>query len=377
MSALAPRLFPVAATAALGLSLIRYDRTILALLAAFCVLAWREVRSALRGRPDVAFAALLLFAWVAALSLWRGDRLAVQFLVQYAGCFALFLAAGAMQTAGRRPSDDHLLAFWFLLAVSLLLLVPSSVLYADFLKVFRPDEAFAGRWSLVFNNPNVYGIAMAAGFCLAIALWRAGRLPAWGLLAASLVFLFQVAMSRSRNAYGVAGLGALALAALAMRQGGALLLRGLAALLVLAIGGAIAYLAATGRLTHANEAHGFATTLDVRFHAWRTTVEQVARHPWTGVGVQALLTGGPHRHAHNLPLTFAAEVGLVGLALALAFLAACLRRASLAAVVPLIPALAGQMIDDFHFQRTFGLLTALLLAGVAFARTDRGPGAAS
>jgi len=377
MSAWARRLYPAAAIAALSLSLIRYDRTALALLLAFLLLAWREAVAALRARLDVAAAAFLLFAWIAALSLWRGDRLALQFLVQYAGFLALFLAAGAMQAAGRRPGDDQALAFWFLLAVSALLLVPASILYADFLKVFRPDEFYLGRWSLVFNNPNVYGMVMATGFCLAVALWHAGRLPAWGLAAAGLLFLFQVAMSRSRNAYGVAGIGALVLAALAMRRGGAPALRGLAALLVVAIGGAIAYLAATGRLTHANEAHGFGTTLDVRIHAWRTAIDQVSRHPWVGVGVQALLTGEPHRHAHNVALTLAAEFGLVGLALALAFLAACLRHAGLAALVPLIPAFAGQMIDDFHFQRTFGLLTTLLMAGVAFARTDRGPGGAS
>jgi O-antigen ligase len=148
-------------------------------------------------------------------------------------------------------------------------------------------------------------------------------------------------------------------------------------MLVAAIGGGIAYLAATGRLTHANEAHGFGTTLDVRVHAWRAALDQVGQHPWVGVGTEALLTDQSHRHAHNVVLTWAAEFGLVGLALALACLFCCLRRARLAALVPLIPVLAGQMIDDFHFQRTFGLLAAVLLAGVAFARMDRDPRAAA
>ena len=67
------------------------------------------------------------------------------------------------------------------------------------------------------------------------------------------------------------------------------------------------------------------------------------------------------------------QFGLVGLALALACLFLCLRRARVAALAPLIPVLAGQMIDDFHFQRTFGLIAVALLAGVAFATTDRAP----
>ncbi|MCC7047235.1 MAG: O-antigen ligase family protein [Alphaproteobacteria bacterium] len=377
MTDLARQIYPAVLLAVLALSLIRYDRTILAILALFLAANGRGLAEAVRRRPDVAATAAALFAWIAALSLWRGDRLALQFLVQYAGVFALFLAAGAMAAHGRAASEDHRLILGFLVAASLLLLVPATVLYGDFLKVFRPDEAFAGRWSLVFNNPNVYGIVMATGFCLAIALWQAGRLSAPVLAAAAALFLFQVAMSESRNAFGVAGLGALALAAIALGGRGAWLMRGLALLLAAAIGAGIAYLAATGRLTHANETQGFGTTLDVRLHAWRQTVGQIADHPWAGVGTGVLLTGQPHRHAHNVALTWAAEFGLVGLILALACLVACLRRARPAALVPLIPALAGQMIDDFHFQRSFALIVAALLAGVAFARTDRAPPAAA
>ncbi|MCC6467362.1 MAG: O-antigen ligase family protein [Alphaproteobacteria bacterium] len=377
MTDLATRLYPPLLPAVLALSLIRYDRTILAILALFLAGNGRGLAEAVRQRPDVVVAAVLLFAWIASLSLWRGDRLALQFLVQYAGAFALFLAAGAMAARGRPAAEDHRLILGFLVAASLLLLVPAAALYGDFLKVFRPDEEFAGRWSLIFNNPNVYGIVMATGFCLAVALWQAGRLSAPGLAALAALFLFQVAMSESRNAYGVAGLGALALAALVLRGRGAWLMRGLAVLLVAAIGAGIAYLAATGRLTHANEAQGFGTTLDARLHAWRQTIGQIAGHPWVGVGTGILLTGQPHRHAHNVVLTWAAEFGLVGLALALACLIACLRRARAVALVPLIPALAGQTIDDFHFQRTFALIVAALLAGVAFARTGRAPQAAA
>jgi hypothetical protein len=371
----AARLYPVLLGAVLALSLIRYDRTVLVLLLGFLLYARHALSAAIRARTELAIAVALLLAWVAGLCWWRGDRLALQFLVQYAGFAALFFAAAAMLASGRsggRPAwMDRRLLMGFLVLVSLLLVVPRDILHGDFLKVFRPDEAFEGRWSLVFNNPNVYGMVMATGFCLAVTLWREARLPAWLLAGLGTLFLFQVAMSGSRNAFGVAGLGAAALVLLAWRGDGARAMRLAAVMLVAAIALAIAYLAATGQLTHAGQMQ--ATTLEVRLHAWRQTIDQVAAYPWTGVGTEALLTGRPVRHAHNLPLTFAAEFGLVGLALALAVVVLALRGATALALVPLIPAFAGQAIDDFHFQRTFGLMAAVLLAGAAFSRTDRAP----
>ena len=53
--------------------------------------------------------------------------------------------------------------------------------------------------------------------------------------------------------------------------------------------------------------------------------------------------------------------------------ALALRGASVLALVPLIPVFAGQVIDDFHFQRSFGLMAAVLLAGAAFPTKDRVP----
>lgn len=371
----AARLYPVLLGAVLALSLIRYDRTVLVLLLGFLLHARHALSAAIRARTDLAIAVALLLAWVAGLCWWRGDRLALQFLVQYAGFAALFFATAAMQAAGRPGWMDRRLLLGFLLVVSLLLVVPRDILHGDFLKAFRPDEAFEGRWSLVFNNPNVYGMVMATGFCLAVALWREGRLQAWLLAGLGALFLFQVAMSGSRNAFGVAGLGAAALVLLAWRGDGARAMRLAALALVAAIALAIAYLAATGQLTHSGQLQ--ATTLEVRMHAWRQTIDQVAAYPWTGIGTEALLTGRPHRHAHNLPLTFAAEFGLVGLALAVSVVVLALRGASVLALVPLIPAFAGQVIDDFHFQRTFGLMAAVLLAGAAFSRTDRAPSASA
>lgn len=370
-------LYPFFLGATLALSLIRYDRTILVLLLGFLILARREVGALIRAHRNLTAALAALLAWVAALCFWRADRLALQFLVQYAGAAALFLAAGAMLTAGRPAWKDRFVLLGFMIAVSLLLLVPRDILHGDFLKALRPDEPFGGRWSLVFNNPNVYGIVVATGFCVAAALWREGRLPIAALVPLGGLFLFQVAMSGSRNAVGVVGFGALALAILARGGDGERAMRLLAGFLVVSVALLVGYLAATGRLTHANESQGFGTTLDARLHAWRHGAEVVTAYPLTGIGTHAMLTGKPLSHAHNLALGIAMEFGLIGLALAVLVATLALWRAPAVALLALIPAFAGQAIDDFHFQRTVGLMTALLLAGAAFARTDRGPGASA
>lgn len=373
----AAALYPFVLGTALALSLIRYDRTILVLLLGFLIVAHRELGAAFRAKPWLATAVAALLAWVVGLCWWRGDRLAIQFLVQYAGFAAAFCAAAAILQAGRPGSSDRRLLLGFLVAVSLLLVVPRDVLHGDFLKVFRPDEPYGGRWSLVFNNPNVYGIVMATGFCLAVASWREGTLPAWALAGLGALFLFQVAMSGSRNALGVAGLGALAMVLLSWRGGSARAMRVAAILLVAVIALAVGYLAATGRLTHANESQGFGTTLDARLYAWRLGSDAVAAAPVLGIGTRAMLMGEPLRHAHNLALGIAMEFGLVGLVLALVVAVLALWRAPAVALVALIPAFAGQAIDDFHFQRSFGLMTAVLLAATAFPRTDRVPGASA
>jgi len=64
--------------------------------------------------------------------------------------------------------------------------------------------------------------------------------------------------------------------------------------------------------------------VDPRFNIWRTTPQIIADHPVFGVGANEFplvgpeygLTGRmePYEHAHNIPLTVAAETGLLGLA---------------------------------------------------------------
>ena len=76
---------------------------------------------------------------------------------------------------------------------------------------------------------------------------------------------------------------------------------------------------------------------DPRFAIWRTTPQMIAAHPFFGIGenqypeasvrygLYAEDLGGSYQHAHNIPLTIAAETGLLGLA-ALAWVAVALGR---------------------------------------------------
>ena len=76
---------------------------------------------------------------------------------------------------------------------------------------------------------------------------------------------------------------------------------------------------------------------DPRFAIWRTTPQMIAAHPFFGIGenqypevsvrygLYAEDLGGSYQHAHNIPLTIAAETGLLGLA-ALVWVAVALAR---------------------------------------------------
>jgi hypothetical protein len=124
-----------------------------------------------------------------------------------------------------------------------------------------------------------------------------------------------------------------------------------AAVVVLAVAaGSLAYGAAPGR--GQGPASGF---LHGRADTWRAAVETFADRPLAGTGADAFLTGSARHQggqtilfAHDLPLELAAELGIWGLALALALYLAtgrALWRARSAAAVRLLgPAAAAFLI---------------------------------
>ena len=92
---------------------------------------------------------------------------------------------------------------------------------------------------------------------------------------------------------------------------------------------------------------------DPRFAIWRTTPQMIAAHPFFGIGenqypevsvrygLYAEDLGGSYQHAHNIPLTIAAETGLLGLA-ALVWVAVALARVLIGACRRMALGNAGQ-----------------------------------
>ena len=134
--------------------------------------------------------------------------------------------------------------------------------------------------------------------------------------------------------------------------------------------------------------------VDPRFRVWSGTPQIIADHPVVGVGVNAfpeeanryglLLGDGTYEHAHNIALTIAAELGLIGLG-ALAWLVVALvrlllrgykrrpeDRGLLLAVAAAFLALALQGLVDYTLRSAIivGVVFALCGCAVVLSRED-------
>lgn len=138
-----------------------------------------------------------------------------------------------------------------------------------------------------------------------------------------------------------------------------------------------------------------------RLLLWRASLRMAAEHPWVGVGFGAFVREYPKYRlpqdpntappfAHNLPLSLAAETGLLGLVAFAVFVGALLRygwrslqRAppgelalQAGAAAALSGMLAQQLVDgtlqSFHLGLGFWLLAAVLLAGQPTSDRVRG-----
>ena len=136
--------------------------------------------------------------------------------------------------------------------------------------------------------------------------------------------------------------------------------------------------------------------VDPRFRVWDVTPQIVADHPWIGIGENAfpevaqryglLLenSASTYEHAHNIPLTIAAELGLIGLAALLWLTAGLVRvlirgyripnadRGLVLAVAAAFVALALQGMVDYTLRSAIivGVIFALAGCAVALARED-------
>ena len=206
--------------------------------------------------------------------------------------------------------------------------VAKRVFFSPFLEVSNAYTTYF-RTNSLFYDPNIYGrhlvIALAT---LVVLMWRR-VVPLW--LAAAVAVVLWAALFFS---YSQSSLAALFLAALAVT-----LIAGdrrtreivaIAAVACIVVGGLL--VVATGR------GHSVRRLTSDRSHLISVTLHTFKRHPLFGVGVgsqpYASQTGtgsGSVRAvkknvSHTTPLTVAAEIGVIGLAAYLAWLAGALRN---------------------------------------------------
>jgi O-antigen ligase len=267
-------------------------------------------------------------------------------------------------------------------------------------------EVAEGRPGGSFEDPNILATFEALGLpaTVAFALGRNLLLRVVGVAGFALI-VAGLALSLSRGGF-LAAAGAL-LVMLAWRPFRYAALAALAVVLVLQLGsgslsGEVQQTAVVqGRIESVSYA---AAGVDPRFAIWRATPEMIAEHPFFGIGANqypvvsprygifAADLGGSYQHAHNIPLTVAAELGLIGLA-ALAWATFALARVLVAAyrrrtgferglalaVAAAFTGLALQGMVDYTLSSNTVAAVTFVLAGcaVVLSSDKPAPGAAA
>ena len=261
-------------------------------------------------------------------------------------------------------------------------------------------EVAEGRPGGSFEDPNILATFEALGLPAAVAFALGRNLLLRAVGAVGFAFIVAgLALSLSRGGF-LAAAGAL-LVMLAWRPVRYAALAALAVVLVLQVGsgslsGEVQQTAVVqGRIESVSYA---AAGGDPRFGIWRVTPEIVYEHPFFGIGANQFPVvspryglfaedlGGSYQHAHNIPLTVAAELGLLGLAalvwatfaLARVLVAAYQRRTGFdrglaLAVAAAFTGLALQGIVDYTLSSNTVAAMMFVLAGCAVV-FSRGPG---
>jgi hypothetical protein len=261
-------------------------------------------------------------------------------------------------------------------------------------------EVAEGRPGGSFEDPNILATFEALGLpaAVAFALGRNMLLRVVGTLSFALI-VAGLALSLSRGGF-LAAAGALVVM-LAWRPFRYAALATLAVLLVLQVGSG----SLSGEVQQTSVVQGRIESVsyaaaggDPRFAIWRATPEIIAEHPFFGIGANqypvvspryglfAEDLGGSYQHAHNIPLTVAAELGLLGLAAVLwatfalaRVLVAAYRRQSgfdrglALAVGAAFTGLALQGMVDYTLSSNTVAAMMFVLAGCAVVLSSAGP----
>ncbi len=275
----------------------------------------------------------------------------------------------------RRRWQATRLVHAFLLVLALIGIVevifPGSALFL----AFRTDGSLSiyPRVASLLGWPNQFGVLMAVGVVLTELLRRRGLVERRPGLLCTAIFLTQVAQSGSRNAW-LTLLGALVWMAvrrmLPAKRAAGLGVLFCAVVLILPVSARQTGLWElswapdrfsdqpwTPSLSHPG------LSLSLRTRLWNEAVEEIRRRPASGLGLEVFeieigprVMGRRGFNAHNLVLNITAELGFVGLALALAVGWRLLRSRSpdtAVAEAVLVTMLGGQVLDCFVHDATF------------------------
>jgi O-antigen ligase len=261
-----------------------------------------------------------------------------------------------------------------------------------------------GRAVGSFTDPNILGTFLALALPSALVLGLTGpaarrpvSLAAFGLILAGL------GLSLSRGGLLAAGGALLVLLAWAPVRRLALLGAGVVALLAIVNANPLAGVQQVDTVVERVVSVRYAgqSQFDQRRDLYRVTPDIIADHPVLGVGANGYSLVAPHYglvdpytgftfdHAHNIPLTVGAELGLVGL-LALAWLVvalartlwvACVRapvdRALAIAVTAGLVGLALQGLVDYTVRSNIVAALVAVLAGCGVVLSRPPPGSAA
>ena len=298
---------------------------------------WPFVPSPL-GKPY----ALLLLAIVPGLLIAEHPFPVIKMLVMWGALFLVY----QMIVADGRPETVRTMLLALVIAAAVVglkaIIAPGTEQPQQLLGL---GEVAEGRPGGSFDDPNILATfeALALPAAVAFAVGRKVLLRAVGLVSFGLI-LAGLSLSLSRGGF-LAAAGALAV----MLLWRPFRYTGLAVLVVFValqwasgsslLGPVQQESVVQGRIESISYA---AAGGDPRFAIWRTTPDMIAAHPFFGIGANqfpdvsrryGLFTQdlrGSYQHAHNIPLTIAAELGLIGLA-ALLWVTVALARALLGA----------------------------------------------
>jgi hypothetical protein len=334
------------------------------LAAASLALIWRAGRGVpVRPLPRALGVPAAAFLGFAALSLlWARDldagiEVLAFFLLPFAALLAVVARAPFPERLPRRlgaiavglASLFALVGLWQAATRQLLFFAPNLEVANVHTPIFRVTS--------LFRDPNLYGRHLVLGIAVLLVVLWLRKLPL--LPAAALIVLLWAGLYVSYSQSSMAALFAVALVVTAV-------LGDATARKVVAVTAALAMLAALAVVATGVRDEGAQRATSDRSRRAAVTIEVVRDHPFVGVGVGGQPRASHERSdqpaplsrfvSHTTPLTIAADLGLLGLALYAALLAgavvsiAAVRRRHAALGVSLAAALLALFVHALFYS---------------------------